>query len=109
MSRPLRIELPGEFYHMTSRVDRREGIYRDDEDREAWLVQLGAVCTRFNWRVHVYCEMTSHYHFVVETPQANSARPLPGTGVLLDSDNDCHLRFHLYVSIMVYFMTSTRS
>ena len=33
MSRPLRIEFPGAVYHVTSRGDRREPIYRDDEDR----------------------------------------------------------------------------
>ena len=74
MSRPLRIELAGGLYHVTSRGDRREEIYRDDEDREAWLEQLGAACERFNWRVHAYCEMTNHYHFVVETPQANLSK-----------------------------------
>ena len=74
MSRPLRIELAGGLYHVTSRGDRREEIYRDDEDREAWLEQLGAVYERFKWRVHAYCEMTNHYHFVVETPQANLSK-----------------------------------
>jgi putative transposase len=33
MSRPLRIEFPGAIYHVTSRGDRREPIYKDDEDR----------------------------------------------------------------------------
>jgi putative transposase len=37
MSRPLRIEFPGAFYHVTSRGDRREPIYRDDADRQAQL------------------------------------------------------------------------
>jgi N12 class adenine-specific DNA methylase len=37
MSRPLRIEFPGAVYHVTSRGDRREPIYRDDEDRLAHL------------------------------------------------------------------------
>jgi REP element-mobilizing transposase RayT len=71
MSRPLRIELAGGLYHVTSRGDRREAIYRDDQDRADWLVLLGEVCRRFNWRCHAYCEMTNHYHFVVETPDAN--------------------------------------
>ena len=37
MSRPLRIEFPGAVYHVTSRGDRREPIYRDDNDRLAQL------------------------------------------------------------------------
>ncbi|MBK1702744.1 addiction module toxin RelE, partial [Thiococcus pfennigii] len=41
MARPLRIELAGGLYHVTSRGDRREAIYRDDADRGAWLELLG--------------------------------------------------------------------
>ena len=33
MSRPLRLEYAGALYHVTSRGDRREDIYLDDEDR----------------------------------------------------------------------------
>ena len=33
MTRPLRIEYAGALYHITSRSDRREDIYHDDEDR----------------------------------------------------------------------------
>ena len=31
MSRPLRIEFAGALYHVTSRGDRRDDIYLDDE------------------------------------------------------------------------------
>jgi len=71
---PLRIELASGLYHVTSRGDRREAIYRDDQDRTDWLAVLGEVCSRFNWRCHAYCEMTNHYHFVVETPDANLSK-----------------------------------
>ncbi len=67
MSRPLRIELSGGLYHVTSRGDRREAIYRDDQDRADWLVVLEEVCSRFNWRCNVWYEMTNHYHFAVAT------------------------------------------
>jgi putative transposase len=48
MSRPLRIEFPHALYHVTSRGDRREDIYLDDADRQAWLTVLAQVCKRFN-------------------------------------------------------------
>jgi len=48
MARPLRIELAGGLYHVTSRGDRREDIYFDDVDRHAWLELLAHVCQRFN-------------------------------------------------------------
>lgn len=34
MTRPLRLESPNAIYHVTSRGDRREAIYEDDDD---WL------------------------------------------------------------------------
>lgn len=39
MTRPLRIEFPGAVYHVTSRGDRRESIFADDDDRVALLVR----------------------------------------------------------------------
>jgi len=41
MARPLRLELAGGLYHVTSRGDGRDDIYLSDEDREVWLVVLG--------------------------------------------------------------------
>ncbi|MEZ5627392.1 MAG: transposase [Rhodocyclaceae bacterium] len=67
----MRIDLAGGLYHVTSRGDRREDIYLDDEDREIWLGVFAQVCERFNWRCHAWCQMSNHYHVVVETPEAN--------------------------------------
>lgn len=74
MARPLRIELAGGLYHVTSRGDRSEDIFLDDADRLQWLTVLGSVCQRFNWHCHAWCQMTNHYHLVVETPEANLAQ-----------------------------------
>ena len=74
MARPLRLELAGGLYHVTSRRDRGEAIYTDDEDREKWLEILGNVCSRFNWRCHAYCQMDNHYHIVIETAVANLSK-----------------------------------
>lgn len=71
MTRPIRIEFAGALYHVTSRGDRREDIYLDDGDRSKWVETLGEVCQRFNWVVHAYCEMTNHYHLLIETPDGN--------------------------------------
>ena len=74
MARPLRLELAGGFYHVTSRGDGREDIYLSDGDREAWLTVLGEVCKRFNWVCHAWCQMSNHYHLLIETPEANLAK-----------------------------------
>lgn len=74
MARPLRIELAGGLYHVTSRGDRREDIYLNEADRKAWLELLGEVCGRCNWVCHSWCQMTNHYHIVVETVEGNLAQ-----------------------------------
>lgn len=71
MARPLRIELAGGLYHVTSRGDRREDIYHGDGDRQGWLALFGQVCEQFNWTCHAWCQMSNHYHVVVETVEGN--------------------------------------
>ena len=74
MARPLRLEFPNALYHITSRGDRREAIYRDEADRHSWLTTLGQVCERFNWIIHAYCQMSNHYHLLAETIDGNLSR-----------------------------------
>lgn len=107
MARPLRIELSGGLYHVTSRGDRREDIYLSDDDRKAWLALLGEVCRRFNWVCHAYCQMTNHYHLLVETLEGNLAQGMRQlNGVYTQFVNRTHGRVgHVfqgrYKSIMV--------
>ena len=93
MARPLRIELSGGLYHVTARGDRREDIYFDTADRQAWLALLWQVCERFNWVCHAYCLMTNHYHLVVETPEGNLAQGMRQlNGVYTQYINRTHRR-----------------
>lgn len=71
MTRPLRLEFPGALYHVTARGDRRGTIFADEYDRLAWLDVLRLVCTRYHFVVHAYCQMTNHYHLMVETIEGN--------------------------------------
>lgn len=91
MARPLRIEIPGALYHVTSRGDRREAIYLADADRQAWLKLLGEVCQRFNWQCHAYCLMDNHYHIIIETIEGNlSAGMRQLNGVYTQWHNRAH-------------------
>jgi len=74
MARPLRLEFPGALYHVTSRGDRQEDIYDDDDDRQVFLSVMASVCESCNWICHAYCLMSNHYHLLVETPDANLSR-----------------------------------
>jgi REP element-mobilizing transposase RayT len=71
MARKLRVQYPGAIYHVMNRGDRREPIFKDDQDRRRFLETLGEACDKTSWQVHVYCLMGNHFHLVVETPKAN--------------------------------------
>lgn len=89
----MRIEFPGGLYHVTSRGDRREDIFLDDADRQQWLMLLGHVCGRFDWRCHAYCLMSNHFHIVIETIQGSlSAGMRQLNGVYTQWHNRAHGR-----------------
>lgn len=93
MARPLRVEFAGGLYHVTSRGDRREDIYLDDGDRYLWLDVLGQTCRRFNWICHAWCQMTNHYHLVMETVEGNLSEGMRQlNGVYTQAANRKHRR-----------------
>ncbi len=98
MARPIRIEFCGALYHVTSRGDRREAIYEDDEDRSRFLEILAQVVADANWLCHAYCLMSNHYHLVIETPDKNLAKGMRQlNGVYTQSSNRRHGRVgHLF-------------
>jgi REP element-mobilizing transposase RayT len=71
MARKLRLEYPGAIYHVMNRGDRREAIFRDDEDRKLFLETLGQACEKTGWQIHAWCLMPNHFHLVIETPRGN--------------------------------------
>ena len=74
MTRPLRLEFEGALYHVTSRGDRREPIFEDDEDRHEWLNVLAEGLDRFQATAYAYCLMGNHYHVVMQTQRPNLSR-----------------------------------
>jgi putative transposase len=98
MSRPLRIEFPGAVYHVTSRGDRREPIYRDDEDRTTQLEIIARAMDRFDAQVLAYCQMGNHFHLLLHTRRANLSRLMRHVnGVYTQSFNRRHgLTGHLF-------------
>ena len=71
MARPLRVNIPDGWYHCMHRGIERRGVFEDDRDRVHFLELLGAAVERFRFRVHTYCLMETHYHAIVQTPDAN--------------------------------------
>jgi REP element-mobilizing transposase RayT len=82
MARKLRVEYEGAIYHLINRGDRRETIFKDDEDRHLFLKTLGQACAQTDWQVYAWRLMSNHLHMVIETPQPNLVAGMkwfPGT------------------------------
>ena len=71
MARPLRIEYPGAFYHVTSRGNERKDIFKSQRDREKFLSYVESAVVRYGAVVHTWCLMSNHYHLLLETPAGN--------------------------------------
>lgn len=71
MARPLRIEYPSAFYHLTSRGNERKDIFRSQRDREKYLSYLRSASERYQAVIHVFCMLSNHYHLLMETPKGN--------------------------------------
>lgn len=71
MGRPLRIEYPGAFYHVTSRGNEQKEIFKSDKDREKFISYLESASVRYEAVIHAYCLMKNHYHLLFETPSGN--------------------------------------
>jgi putative transposase len=98
MARPLRIEYPGAYYHVTSRGNEQKAIFKDDSDRQKFLDIVGRAVEEFSLRLHGYVLMSNHYHLLIETPKGGLNRALRYVnGVYTQSYNRRHRRVgHLF-------------
>lgn len=69
MSRPVRLEYPGAWYHVMNRGRRREDIFLSRHDFAAFINILQETADAWNLRIAAYCLMTNHYHLLVHTPE----------------------------------------
>ncbi len=71
MARPLRIQYPGAFYHVTCRGNDRESIFRDDNDRRQFLLLLLESLATYQVVLYAFVLMSNHFHLLVQTLRAN--------------------------------------
>jgi len=60
MARPLRIDCPGAVYHITSRGNESEAVFKGDQDCVNFLNALQHVNKRNHWSCHTCCLMDNH-------------------------------------------------
>jgi len=74
MSRPLRIEYPGAYYHVMNRGLTDQPVFVSDSDFRNFLGLIEDAWRRWGIRVFSYCLMDNHYHLVIQTPEASLQR-----------------------------------
>lgn len=62
MGRKRRIWIPHLFYHIVSRGNRRDALFKDDGDFKTFLYILQEVAKRTPFELASYCLMTNHFH-----------------------------------------------
>jgi putative transposase len=93
MSRPLRIEYPGAWYHVMNRGRRGEDIFTEKNDYRLFLEVVQESAELFNIKIAAYCLMPNHYHLLVHTPEGNLSRCMRQiNGIYAQRFN----RFHQY-------------
>jgi REP element-mobilizing transposase RayT len=71
MARPLRIQYPGAYYHVTCRGNERKKIFLDDQDYQDFLEKLSLSLEIYNVSLLAYVCMPNHFHLLATTPEGN--------------------------------------
>ncbi|MGZ8693693.1 MAG: REP-associated tyrosine transposase [Gaiellaceae bacterium] len=74
MARQFRFEEPDGIYHIGSRGNNGEMIFRDDVDRMEWLRLFAKVAVKYRWIGWTYVLMGNHFHFLVQIPHGGLSR-----------------------------------
>jgi putative transposase len=67
MPRHARLDAPGALQHIIIRGIERQEIFRDDDDRAAFLKRLGRVLAESGTPCYAWALMPNHAHFLLET------------------------------------------
>ena len=71
MARPLRIQYPGAYYHVTCRGNERKEIFLDAQDHNVFLEKLSLSLEIYTVSLLTYVCMSDHFHILVTTPEGN--------------------------------------
>jgi len=78
MARKPRIEYPGAFYHVMTRGNRKEAIFKDDRDRLRFLQKLVEYKEKYGFVLYAYTLMKNHIHLLIETKDASLSKIMQG-------------------------------
>lgn len=74
MARPLRIEYPNAYYHVSNKADNTGGLFPSEQYYQAFLDGVREAASRFNVEVLGWCLLKTEYHLLIKTPEGNLSR-----------------------------------
>jgi len=78
MARKPRIEFHGAFYHVLTRGNQRQDIFKDLTDHHKYLQILGSYKERYGYLLYAYVLMKNHVHLLIETQETPLSKILQG-------------------------------
>jgi len=69
MPRRRRVDYPGAIHHVAVNANNRQELFLTDSDRDYCIALLGDTAERYGWEVWSYCQMDTHWHMVLRTPE----------------------------------------
>jgi len=74
VARKKRIWLPDYFYHIISRGNRRDALFKDDSDFNVFLHILKSVNEKSPFELASYCLMTNHFHLQMRSTEQSISK-----------------------------------
>ena len=78
MARKPRIEFEGAFYHVITRGNQRQRVFKDRDDYEKYLKILGNYKIQYDYILYAYVLMSNHVHLLIETKEKPLSKILQG-------------------------------
>lgn len=74
MARPLRIEYPNAYYHVSNKAEANQKLFPGDQYYQVFLSGVFEAAARLNVEVHCWSLLKNEYHLLVKTPEGNLSR-----------------------------------
>lgn len=78
MARKPRIEFKGAFYHVITRGNQRQKVFKDEEDFQEYLALLAFYKERYKYLLYAYVLMNNHVHLLIESREIALSKILQG-------------------------------
>lgn len=76
MARKPRIEYEGALYHVITRGNQRQKIFRDKDDYLKYLEVLTHYKEQYGFYLYAYLLMSNHVHLLIETQEISLSKIL---------------------------------